>query len=419
MDEITQAVVDIVSNLATNPTALQILWFGLIAVLWTGYLVLEGFDFGVGMLLPILGKKDSERRALLSTIGPLWDGNEVWLLTAGGATFAAFPEWYATLFSAAYLPLFLILLALIVRAVAFEYRGKINSDRWRKGWDWCIVIGSWVPSVLWGVAFANLVAGVPARLDATQIGPSKILYGGNFFNLVFDHSGFLLLGGVVTALLFLAHGAIFISLKTTDDLRARAEALAPKLMIAATVVAAGWALWANFAFSNNASTGWGTVALAAIGLVCACLFTLQKREGLAFAFSGVGLLGAVVLIFNSLFPNVINASSVTVANQGTADALNHVLNAGLEPGSDLLPVLSDPAQTVIPWADLGFPADQIITGLPIHAAASTEQTLKLMTIVACVLVPFVLAYQAWSIWVFRKRISAARIPVESGLAPVK
>jgi cytochrome d ubiquinol oxidase subunit II len=418
MDEITQAVVDIVSNLATSPTALQILWFGLIAVLWTGYLVLEGFDFGVGMLLPVIGKRNAERRAMLSTIGPLWDGNEVWLLTAGGATFAAFPEWYATLFSAAYLPLFLILLCLIVRAVAFEYRGKIDSVRWRRGWDWCIVIGSWGPSILWGVAFSNLVAGVPARLDATQLGPSKLLYAGNFFNLVFDHYGFLLLGGVVTALLFLAHGAIFLSLKTTDAVRERAEALAPKLMIGATAAAAVWAVWAQLKFSNNTWT-WGAVGLAAIALILACLLTLQRKEGLAFTFSAVGLASAVVLIFGALFPNVINASKVTVANQTTADALNHVLGTSLTAGADLTPVLTDPAQTVIPWADLGFPADTVITGLPIHAAASTEQTLKLMTIVACVLVPFVLAYQAWSIWVFRKRISADRIPAFDGLEPVK
>jgi cytochrome d ubiquinol oxidase subunit II len=418
MDAITQAVVDIVTALASDPTALQIVWFGLIAVLWTGYLVLEGFDFGVGMLLPILGKNDREKRALLSTIGPLWDGNEVWLLTAGGATFAAFPEWYATLFSAAYLPLFLILLGLIVRAVGFEYRGKIDSDGWRRGWDWCITIGSWVPAVLWGVAFANLVAGVPAKLDATQIGPSKILYAGNFFNLVIDHQGFLLLGGVVTALLFLAHGAIFASLKTTDEVRERSEALAPKLMIAGTAAAAIWAVWAQLKFSNNNWT-WGAVAVAAIALIAACLFALQRKTGLAFTASAVGLASAVVLIFGALFPNVINASKVTIANQGTADALNHVLGTDLVAGADLTPILTDPNQTVIPFGDLGFDPNTVITGLPIHAAASSEQTLKLMTIVACCLVPFVLAYQAWSIWVFRKRISAARIPHESGLAPTK
>ena len=162
MDEITTIVASILTRLTDNPAFFEILWFGLIALLWTGYLVLEGFDFGVGMLLPILGKKNKERRAMLTTIGPVWDGNEVWLLTAGGATFAAFPEWYATLFAAAYLPLFLILLALIVRAVAFEYRGKIDSVRWRSGWDWCIIIGSFAPAILWGVAFGDLVGGVPA-----------------------------------------------------------------------------------------------------------------------------------------------------------------------------------------------------------------------------------------------------------------
>ncbi|MCL2788381.1 MAG: cytochrome d ubiquinol oxidase subunit II [Micrococcales bacterium] len=405
-------VVQIVTTLATSPTALQILWFGLIGLLWAGYLILEGFDFGVGMLLPILGKTNKERRAMLTTIGPLWDGNEVWLLTAGGATFAAFPEWYATLFSAAYLPLFLILLALIVRAVAFEYRGKIDSARWRRGWDWCITLGSWLPAVLWGVAFGNLVGGVPARLDATQLGPSKLLYDGDFFDLV--KNPYALYTGVCLALLFAAHGAIFTSMKTSGDLRKRAEGLASKLMVAATLVAAGWAVWTQLIYSRSTWT-WGAVGLAAVALILAALMALRAKMGWAFAGSAAGLAAAVVLIFGSLFPNVINASSVTVANQGTAEALNEVLETNLAAGADITSVLTDSAQTVIPWADLGFPADQVITGLPIHAAASTESTLKMMTIVACCLVPFVLAYQAWTIWVFRKRISADRIPDSDGI----
>ncbi|MDR1152154.1 MAG: cytochrome d ubiquinol oxidase subunit II [Bifidobacteriaceae bacterium] len=398
----------LIEYLAGTPTALQILWFGLIAVLWTGYLVLEGFDFGVGMLFGFLAKSDREKRAMLTTIGPLWDGNEVWVLTAGGATFAAFPEWYATLFSAAYLPLFLILLGLIVRNVGFEYRGKIDSDRWRTGWDWAITLGSWVPAVLWGVAFGNLVAGVPARVDPLQLGPTKILYGGDFFDLV--KNPFCLLGGVVTALLFLAHGAIFTSMKTTGDLEARAKALAPKLMIAATAAAAVWAVWMQLSYSNNTWT-WGAVAIAAIALILACLFTLGGREGLAFTSTTVGLASAVVLIFGSLFPNVINASKVTLMG----DALADIPDLGLVDGADLTPIVT----SVETLQGLGMEVDRAITGLPIVAASSSDLTLKLMTIVACVLVPVVLVYQAWNIWIFRKRVSADRIPAETGLAPSK
>jgi cytochrome d ubiquinol oxidase subunit II len=402
------ALKTLIEYLAGSPSALQILWFGLIAVLWTGYLVLEGFDFGVGMLFPFLSKNDRERRAMLTTIGPLWDGNEVWVLTAGGAMFAAFPEWYATLFSAAYLPLFLILLGLIVRNVGFEYRGKIDSDRWRKGWDWAISLGSWLPSILWGVAFGNLVAGVPAAVDPLQLGPTKILYAGNFFDLV--SNPFCLLGGVVTALLFLAHGAIFTSMKTTGDLEARAKALAPKLTIAATAAAAVWAVWMQLAYSANAWT-WGPLAVAAVALIGASLATVLGKQGLAFTATTVGLAGAVALIFGSLYPNVIRASSVTLVG----DALADIPDLGLVDGADLTPIVTN----VETLQSLGFEVERAITGLPIVAASSSDLTLKLMTIVACVLVPIVLAYQAWSIWVFRKRVSADRIPAESGLAPTK
>ncbi|MDR3360030.1 MAG: cytochrome d ubiquinol oxidase subunit II [Bifidobacteriaceae bacterium] len=317
-------LVSLLHRLAEAPTGLEILWFALIAVLWTGYLVLEGFDFGVGMLLPFVGKKDNERRALLSTIGPLWDGNEVWVLTAGGATFAAFPEWYATLFAAAYLPLFLILVGLIIRAVAFEYRGKINSDSWRKVWDWCIILGSWIPSILWGVAFANLVAGVKADVDPAQLGSTKILYAGNFFDLVFAHQGFLLLGGLTTAALFLAHGAIFLSLKTDGVVRERAEALAPKLSIGATVIAAVWVVWLGLKFNGANHPNllvWIGIAVAAVALVVVILTTLRLKFGYAFTSMSVALLAAVVTIFAALFPNVINGSKVTLKGEAVADPI--------------------------------------------------------------------------------------------------
>lgn len=319
-----QALVGLLHNMTASPSGLQIVWFILIGVLWAGYLVLEGFDFGVGMLLPFVGKKNEERRAALSTIGPFWDGNEVWLLTAGGATFAAFPEWYATLFPAAYLALFLILLGLIVRAVGFEYRGKVNSAGWRRTWDWCIILGSWIPAVLWGVAFANLVAGARAAVDPAQIGPSKIVYDGNFWNLVFDHSGFLLLGGLTTAALFIAHGAHFLSLKTDGVVRERAEKLAPYVTGAATVIAAAWVLWLGFKFAGHNHLTvlvWIAIVVAALALVASVLMSLRKKFGFAFTGTTVALLAAVVIIFGALFPNVINGSGVKLKGDAINDPI--------------------------------------------------------------------------------------------------
>ena len=333
---------------------LSTVWFLLIAVLWTGYLVLEGFDFGVGMLLPILGRKDTERRVLINTIGPVWDGNEVWLLTAGGATFAAFPEWYATLFSGFYLALLLILLALIVRVVSFEWRGKINDPVWRGRADLAIVIGSWVPSILWGVAFGNLVRGV--ELDKAH------QYVGGFFALL---NPFALLGGATTLMIFLTHGAIYLALKTEGDIRERAGALASKLSIVTVVVAGTFAVWAQVAYSRNTWT-WAAVVLAAAALVGVVVATRLRREGWAFLLSAVAIVGAVVLIFGSLYPNVmpafVTANSLTVTN-----------------------------------------------------ASSSSYTLTVMTWVAVILTPIVLLYQGWTYWVFRKRISVTSIPEHTGL----
>ncbi len=333
---------------------LSTVWFLLIAVLWTGYLVLEGFDFGVGMLLPILGRKDTERRVLINTIGPVWDGNEVWLLTAGGATFAAFPEWYATLFSGFYLALLLILLALIVRVVSFEWRGKINDPAWRRRADLAIIIGSWVPSILWGVAFGNLVRGV--ELDKAH------QYVGGFFALL---NPFALLGGATTLMIFLTHGAIYLALKTEGDIRERAGALASKLSIVTVVVAGAFAVWAQVAYSRNTWT-WAAVVVAAAALVGVVVATRLRREGWAFLLSAVAIVGAVVLIFGSLYPNVmpafVTANSLTVTN-----------------------------------------------------ASSSSYTLTVMTWVAVILTPIVLLYQGWTYWVFRKRISVTSIPEHTGL----
>ncbi|WP_149202762.1 cytochrome d ubiquinol oxidase subunit II [Actinotalea subterranea] len=332
---------------------LSTVWFLLIAVLWTGYLVLEGFDFGVGMLLPVLGRKDTDRRVLINTIGPVWDGNEVWLLTAGGATFAAFPEWYATMFSGFYLALLLILLALIVRVVAFEWRGKINDDRWRRWADRALVVGSWVPGVLWGVAFANLVRGV--HLDADH------QYVGTFFDLL---NPFALLGGATTALIFLTHGAVFLALKTDGEIRARAGALAARLSVATLVVAGAFAVWAQLAYSVTWT--WAATAAAAIALLVLVGATRMRREGLAFLASAVAIVAAVVLIFGSMWP-------------------------------DVMPAL-DPANS-----------------LSVAEASSTDYTLTVMTWVAVVLTPVVLLYQGWTYWVFRKRLTVEQIPEHTGL----
>lgn len=334
---------------------LAIVWFILLAVLWTGYLVLEGFDFGVGMLMPFVGKNDKERRVALNTIGPVWDGNEVWLLTAGGATFAAFPEWYATMFSGFYLPLLLILVALIVRAVAIEYRGKIDTDVWRKRWDWVIIGSAWVPSILWGVAFANLVRGV--NLDENH------QYSGTFWDLL---NPFALLGGAVTLTLFLSHGAIFMSLKTDGIVRERAQALAKKLSLAAIVVAGVWAVWAQLAFANSAWT-WAAVGVAAVALVAAWAAASAGRHGWAFVANAVAIVAAVVLIFGAMFPEV-------------------------------MPAINDP-----------------VNSLTVDNASSSDYTLNVMTWVAVALTPIVLAYQAWTYWVFRKRISTSHIPEQHGL----
>jgi len=340
---------------------LALIWFVLIAVLWTGYLVLEGFDFGVGMLMGLLAKNNKERRLALNTIGPVWDGNEVWLLTAGGATFAAFPEWYATLFSGFYLPLLLILVALIVRAVAIEYRGKINDDTWRRRWDWAIIGSAWIPSILWGVAFANLVRGVPIEeVDG------KLEYVGNFFDLL---SPFALLGGLVTLALFLTHGAIFLALKTSGEFSQRAGDFAKKVSIASLLIAAIWAIWAQLAYSQ--AWTWAAVVVAALGLVAVVWFSRTESFGKAFIANSVVVVGAVVLIFGSMYP-------------------------------DVMPSSIDPMYS-----------------LTVDNASSSDYTLMVMTWVAVIMTPIVLAYQAWSYWVFRRRISTDHIPEHNELTFLK
>lgn len=323
---------------------LTTIWFVLIAVLWTGYFVLEGFDFGVGILLPVVGRDDAERRVVINTIGPVWDGNEVWLLTAGGATFAAFPEWYASLFSGFYLPLLLILLALIVRGVAFEYRGKIDSERWRRNWDRAIFWGSLVPALLWGVAFANIVRGVPLN--------TQHHFTGTLLTLLNPYG---LLGGLTTVGVFTLHGAVFLALKTTGDLRERALNVITMSWLTVVVVAAAFLAWTQLSYGR--AELWPVVVLAAAALVGGVVAGIAGREGWAFGGTAAALALTVAALFGELWPNV-------------------------------LPSTTNPAFS-----------------LTVHNASSSSYTLTVMTWVAVIFTPVVLAYQGWTYWVFRKRIT--------------
>ncbi|GGQ00090.1 cytochrome d ubiquinol oxidase subunit II [Actinomadura coerulea] len=325
-------------------------WFIIIAFLWTSYFFLEGFDFGVGMLLPVLGRDDVERRVVINTIGPVWDGNEVWFIVAGAATFAAFPEWYATLFSGFYLPLLAILLALIIRGVAFEYRGKRDDARWRARWDRCIFWGSLVPAFVWGVAFANMVRGVP--LDADHE------FAGSLGDLL---SPYALLGGLTTVTLFLLHGAVFLALKTSGGVRARARRIAGLAAVAAIVAGGGFLLITQLQYGKPVT--WLTAAGAAAGLLAAAAANRRGREGWAFVGTGAAIVLAVATLFLSLFPDVLPST----------------LGTG---------------------------------GLTTANAASSAYTLKIMTWVAAVFTPIVMIYQGWTYWVFRKRIGTSHIPVK-------
>lgn len=331
---------------------LQHFWFIIIAVLWIGYFTLEGFDFGVGMALPILGRgADAERRkrVLINTIGPVWDGNEVWLLTAGGATFAAFPEWYATLFSGFYLALFLILIALIVRALGFEYRSKRDDETWRRRWDWCIVFGSYLPALLWGVAFTNIVRGVPIDADKN--------FTGNLFTLL---NPIALLGGVMTLTVFLLHGLVFISLKTTGQIRQDARALATKVWFVAAGVTVLTMVIINA--GHGSVWSWLTFGIAVLACVGGLFAHLAGREGWAFTGTFAAIALVVASLFFALFP-------------------------------DVMPSTTDPAYS-----------------LTIYNASSSQKTLGIMTVVALIFTPIVLVYQGFTYWMFRKRISVDNIP---------
>jgi len=328
---------------------LQALWFILIAVLWIGFFFLEGFDFGVGMLLPFLGKKDTERRAIINSIGSVWDGNEVWLLTAGGATFAAFPHWYATMFSGFYLALFLLLIGLILRGISFEYRSKDANPAWRNRFDWMIAIGSFLASLLLGAAFANLARGVP--ID------ENMMFTGNLFTLLNPYG---LLGGVTTVAIFLLHGANFLGLKLEGELRARVNGFAKGLWAVTSV------LYITLGISTYMAGFWargivnpGIVPIAAVTvLLVAGYFLNQKMEGWAFIMVALNIVLTQITFFSMTFPNVMLSTT-------------------------------NPAYS-----------------LTIYNASSSQYTLTVMSIVALIFVPIILVYQGWTYYMFRKRITA-------------
>ena len=323
-------------------------WFVLIAVLWTGYFFLEGFDFGIGVLTKLLARNRTEKRVLINTIGPVWDGNEVWLLSAGGATFAAFPEWYATLFSGFYLPLLLILVCLIVRGVAFEYRAKRPEEQWQRNWENAIFWTSLLPAFLWGVAFGNIVRGVKIDQDFE--------YVGNLWDLL---NPYAILGGLVTLTLFTFHGAVFAALKTLGDIRERARKLALGLGLVTAVLALAFLLWTQA--DNGDGKSLVALVVAVVALVAAIGANQLGREGWAFALSGLTIVAAVAMLFLSLFPNVMPSS------------------------------LNDE------WS------------LTVTNASSSPYTLKIMTWCAVIATPVVMLYQGWTYWVFRKRIGTQHI----------
>lgn len=330
---------------------LNMLWFGLVTILFVGFFFLEGFDYGVGILLPLLGQNDIERRMIINSIGPFWDGNEVWMLTAGGAIFAAFPNWYATLFSGFYLALFLMLAALIVRGVAFEFRSKDKNPAWRRLWDGAICLGSLVPALLWGVAMTNLIRGVP--IDA------RMEYVGSFWSLLAPYT---LVGGAAGLLVFTLHGAIFLTLKTGGDLAERARRAALRIGLAAVPALLLLVMLSYTSTDIFSKTGAGiSLWCAVLALLLAYLLLAARRLGWALAANGLSIVLSTLAIFWGLFPRVMVSS--------------------LNPQ----------------WS------------LTIYNASSSPYTLQVMTIVALTLVPVVLLYQGWAYWVFRQRVSVKHL----------
>ena len=332
-------------------------WFALIAILWAGYFLLEGFDFGVGMLVRGLGRDRAERRAIIRTIGPVWDGNEVWLIVAGGATFAAFPEWYASTFSGFYLALFLVLACLIVRGVSFEFWGKVDSERWRTSWEWAMAVASGGAALLFGVAWANFIRGVP-------MGANNVVHA-SLWTLL---NPYAILGGLVTLTLFLTHGTCFLALRTNGELHARARVLANRVAPVSAVLIVLFLVWT--AVILHLSPGRLIVAaLAAIG-ACAMPVLVRRSDAHGFAGTAVAVLLFTVTLAVALFPNALPSTT------------NHAYD------------------------------------LTLSAASSNHYALVVMTIVAAVMVPVVIAYQSWSYWVFRHRLGRADFAGEGTPTPL-
>jgi cytochrome d ubiquinol oxidase subunit II len=327
---------------------LPVLWFGIVGLFFVGYFVLDGFDFGVGMSLPFLGRDDTDRRVLINTIGPVWDLNETWLIVAGACLFAAFPEWYATMFSGFYLALLFILIALILRGVSFEYRHQNKRQEWRNRFDLMIFVGSVVPSLLWGVAFGNVVRGIP--MDAQHN------YTGTLLDLL---NPFALLAGVTMVLVFFTHGVVFVSLKTDGEIRVRAKRLATQSGIVTIVFGALFLVWMAFVRSTPSSIALSV--LTAVMLVGAVVANARGKEGLAFGLMAGTIAGVVLAMFTAIFPDVLPATNV----------VSH--------------------------------------SLTVQNASSGHYTLTVMSWVALIFLPLVLAYQAFTYWIFRKRVTREHV----------
>ena len=332
---------------------LNTLWFVIIAVLWVGFFVLEGFDFGVGMLHLRVGRDEPERRLVVSTIGPWWDGNEVWLVVAGAGTFAAFPQWYATMFSALYLAFLLVLAALMARGVALEYTTKRDGERWRMRWRWALTLGSALIPLLIGVGLGDLLNGLP--IDSAHE------YTGDFFDLL---TPFGLWTGVTFLGLCLLHGVTFLKLRTTGRLRERAQTLAAPAGLAAIALVVGFVIWTR-AIIAGPDVPDPVQILAVIAVIAAARLASSDHDGWAFSASAVAIAATVGSIFIELYPNVMVSSTNTAFN------------------------------------------------LTVHNAASSAYALKVMTIVTVIFLPLVLLYQGWSFYVFRGRLKgpAATPPV--------
>jgi cytochrome d ubiquinol oxidase subunit II len=332
---------------------LELLWFCLIAALWAGYFLLEGFDFGVGMLLPVVGRDEEERRTMLRTIGPVWDGNEVWLVVAGGATFAAFPAWYATMFSGFYVALLLVLFFLIVRVVSFEWRTKHEGSRWRSTWTWANTVGSFGAPLIWGVGLSALLFGTPIDADGD--------YAGTFWDLF---SPYTVAAGIAVVVLFAFHGATFLTLRTAGGLCERAQHAARRLAVPALLAGAAVLVWTvAIAIDRNDKNLFPSVLPATLGvlaLALAGLFLLTGRNGRAFTMTGLATIALVATLFTSLYPRVM---------------------------------VSDPS---------------FQNSLTVDSAASSEYALQVMSVVALIFLPLVLVYQGWTYYVFRKRVTSGQ-----------